>query len=344
MKALLLGAALLVSGSLFAQFPNVTLPEASQAASLSQQIGLTDVDVTYHSPLSRGRKIWGDLVPYNEVWRAGANENTTVSFSTDVSVEGQKLAAGTYGLHMIPTEAEWTIIFSKSNAAWGSYFYKESEDALRVKVKPQEAAAQDWLSYTFEELQMGSAVLALRWEKLRVPVKIAVDVPQTVVADLRRQLTGLSGFNPDAYYTAAAYCFRNKVNEQEAMTWLDRSIRDKPTFQNQRLKADLLEKEGKKTEAEALRKKALDAADEAGLNAYGYQLLGQGKTTEAIDVFRTNVKRYPTSWNVYDSLAESLENTGNKKEALTYYKTARQKAPKDQHARLDKTIAKLAEK
>lgn len=325
-----------------AQFPNVTLPEASQAASLSQRVALTEIAVTYHSPLVRGRKIWGDLVPYGEVWRAGANQNTTIAFSTDVTIEGHKMPAGKYGLHMIPTTDTWTIILSKNADAWGSFFYKQEEDALRFTVRPEEVQPQEWLSYTFEELKPASAVLALRWEKLRIPMKIEVDVPQTVVANMRKELTNLQGFNPDAYYTAAAYCFRNNVNQEEAMTWLDRSITDKPTFANQKLKAEQLEKQGKKAEADALTKKALAMADEAGMNAYGYQLIGQGKTTEALEIFKANVKKYPASWNVYDSLGEAYETAGDKKNALANYKTARAKCPPAQQARLDATIAKLS--
>ena len=110
-------------------------PEISQAASVNQRIGITDISISYHSPIAKGRTIWGDLVPYNEVWRAGANENTTISFSTDVKVEGKLIHAGSYGLHMIPTQKEWTLIFSKNNYAWGSFFYDEKDDALRVTVK-----------------------------------------------------------------------------------------------------------------------------------------------------------------------------------------------------------------
>lgn len=119
-----------------AQSP-VTLPEGSQKAIITQRIGLTDITITYHSPLVKGRKIWGGICPYKEVWRAGANENTTISFANDVMVEGKPLAAGTYGLHMIPDEKEWIVIFSKNYTSWGSFTYNKDEDALRVTVKPQ---------------------------------------------------------------------------------------------------------------------------------------------------------------------------------------------------------------
>ena len=126
---------LLNTMNVYAQYKRLPLPMESQQATVSQRIGITDISITYHRPLVNGRKIWGDLVPYNAVWRAGANENTTITFTHDVTVEGKSLAAGTYGLHMIPTENEWTIIFSKNYTSWGSFFYKEAEDALRIKVK-----------------------------------------------------------------------------------------------------------------------------------------------------------------------------------------------------------------
>ena len=119
----------------FAQ-ENLTKPSKSQKAKVMQQIGLTHMKVIYHSPLTKGRTVWGDLVPYNEVWRCGANENTVFYTSTDVTVEGKTLPAGAYGMHMIPTENDWTVIFSKESKSWGSYVYDETEDALRVTVKP----------------------------------------------------------------------------------------------------------------------------------------------------------------------------------------------------------------
>ena len=146
---------------------------ASLKASVMQRIGVdTDITIVYSRPGVKGRKIWGGLVPYNEVWRAGANENTTFEVGKDVLINGQKLPAGKYGLHMIPGEKEWTIIFSKNNSAWGSFDYSEDEDVLRVTVTPKEAAHQEWLMYGFEELAGTSATAYLWWEKLKVPFEI----------------------------------------------------------------------------------------------------------------------------------------------------------------------------
>lgn len=148
---------------------------ASLKASVMQRIGLdTDITIVYSRPGVKGRKIWGGLVPYDKVWRAGANENTTFEVSKDVLINGQKLPAGKYGLHMIPGEKQWTIIFSKNNSAWGSFSYKQEEDALRVTVTPVAAPEREWLSYGFENLAGNSATAYLWWEKLKVPFEVEV--------------------------------------------------------------------------------------------------------------------------------------------------------------------------
>ena len=170
MKKILLAAVLsLLPFAVFAQSA-IRMPEASPAASVGQTIGVTDVNVTYHRPSVNKRKIWGGLVPFGTVWRTGANENTTISFSTPVKVEGQALPAGTYALYAIPGATQWTMIFSKFTGDWGAYNYDPSEDALRVAVTPQSVAeSQERLSYTFDDVTNNSAIASLRWEKLRVP-------------------------------------------------------------------------------------------------------------------------------------------------------------------------------
>jgi len=155
-----------------AQSAMLDLPRDSQHAKVIQRVGITDITINYHRPLVKGRKVWGGLVPYGEVWRAGANENTTIEFTDPVSVEGKPLAKGIYGLHMLPTESEWTIIFSKAAASWGSFTYDQSEDALRVTVKPQAGEMREALGYDFDEVTPNSAVVTMRWEKLAVPFKI----------------------------------------------------------------------------------------------------------------------------------------------------------------------------
>ena len=153
-----------------AQSFTLDLPLQSQRAEISQRIGITDVTINYHRPLVNDRKVWDGLVPYGKVWRAGANINTTITFSDPVQIEGKPLDKGTYGLHMIPNADEWTIIFSKNSTSWGSFTYDEKEDALRVTVKPKAADMHNALTYDFDQLQKDSAVVEMEWEKIAVPL------------------------------------------------------------------------------------------------------------------------------------------------------------------------------
>ncbi len=338
---LLLAVPILSAAAALAQ-PALTLPQSSPKASISQTVGLTEIAIQYHRPAVNKRTVWGDLVPYDEVWRAGANENTTISFSTPVTVSGKPLPAGTYGLHMIPTKGDWTIAFSTVNAAWGSFSYDAKEDALRITAKPQAAGFQERLSFRFDDPTDKSVTVAMHWEKVDVPFTVEVDTPSVVVASLRNELRGLPRFGWQGWNGAAAYAMRNKVNLDEALTWADRSIAMQENFTNLRTKAGILEAKGDTTTATALREKAMKIATETEINLHGYQLLGAGKTDEAIEMFRKNVKDYPQSWNTYDSLAEGYEKKGDKKLAAENYRKA-QNMTKDpeQKKRIAAILAKM---
>ncbi len=143
-------------------------PQPSPFASVTQRIGTNDVTVAYHRPGVKGRKVWGELVPFGQVWRAGANEATTISFEEDVTIEDQALRAGTYAFFAIPGEKEWTLVFSREVKQWGAFDYKEAKDALRVKVAPKPAPPEEWLSYRFRDLTLNSAVAVLAWERLEI--------------------------------------------------------------------------------------------------------------------------------------------------------------------------------
>lgn len=341
-RPLFLALHLLAASVAVAQLPPLTLPQASPKASISQMVGLTEIGITYHRPAVNKRTVWGDLVPYDQVWRAGANENTTISFSTPVTVNGKPLLAGTYGLHMIPTKGDWTIAFSTTNAAWGSFSYDEKEDALRVTAKPQPAEFEERMSYRFDDPTDKSVKVAMHWEKLAVPFTVEVDTPTVVVASLRNELRGLPRFGWQGWNGAAAYAMRNKVNLDEALTWVDRSISMNENFTNLRTKAGILELKGDTKTAADLRAKSLTIATEADINTHGYQLLGAGKTDEAIEFFRKNVKDYPQSWNTYDSLAEAYDRKGDKKLAAENYRKAQSmtKDP-DQKKRIAGILARI---
>jgi tetratricopeptide (TPR) repeat protein len=301
---------------------NLTLPDASQKALLMQTVGLTDITINYHRPGVKEREVWGKLVPYDVVWRAGANENTTISFSDEVMVGGKVLPAGTYGLHMIPSKNDWTIILSKNNWSWGSFFYDEKEDAIRTKVKPESAEHQEWLNYTFENPSDNSVEVVLHWEKLKVPFKVEIDKQKVYAKHFKNELDGLDGFFWQPWNQAATYAFQNNFNLDEALEWSDRSVNINRNFQNMWTKANLLEKKGNTSEVESLRKDAMEIATEADINTLGYQYLFSEQVDKAIDLFEKNVKDYPESWNVYDSLGEGYATKGETKLAKEYYQKA----------------------
>jgi hypothetical protein len=325
---------------------NLPVPQASPGASVSQTIGTTEVTVTYHRPGVKGRTIYGGLVPYDAVWRAGANENTTITFTDAVTFGGKEIQAGTYGLHMIPTEGEWIVILSKNATSWGSFFYDKEEDALRISVRTRTVKSQEWLSYQFDELSQNSATLSLRWGELEIPMHIEVDVPNAVIAHARDvYLRGLAGFSWQGWYQAANYCAINNLNLEEAITWADRSIQINRTFTNLYVKALLLSKTGKAQEGTKAKIDALTLANEAAINALGYQYLFGGETDEALELFQINVEKYPDSWNVYDSLGEGYATVGKTQLAIEYYTKALSMAPDDsQKDRIRQVLKTLGSK
>ena len=323
-----------------AQVPLV-LPDGSPKASVSQTVGLSEFTVTYNRPAVNKRKVWGALVPYGEPWRAGANQNTTLSASTPFTFGGKAVPAGTYGVHMLPAEGEWSVILSSQSKAWGSFSYDAKEDVVRVAVKPEAADFVERLSFTFDDPANETTALALRWEKLRVAVPITVDTKAVTLASIRDQLRGLPRFSWQGWNQAAAWCVENDVTTDEALAWADRSISMQKTFPNLRTKAALLEKKGDAKAAAALRAEALPLAREVDVNLLGYQLLGEGKTAEALEYFRKNTKEHPQSWNAWDSLAEGLQKSGDLKGARESYEKALAMAPEDQKKRISGEIGKL---
>src|ERR1700751_628923 len=212
--------------------PELNLPRISQHGVTTQTIGISTVTIDYSRPLAGSREVWGKTVPYGKVWRAGANENSTITFSDDVTIEGKPLPAGTYGLHMIPDKDQWTIIFSKDSTSWGSFSYDEKEDALRVTVKPHPAEMFEQLAYPFEDVKPDSAVATLRWEKRAVPFQIGVDVKAVVLRSIKNELRNVGGFTWGGFDGAAQWCLDNNYELEQAMKWEETSIQGEPRFEN----------------------------------------------------------------------------------------------------------------
>ena len=325
-----------------AQAPRLDLPDASPHASLTQRVGLTEITIDYHRPAVGKRKIWGGLVPYGETWRAGANENTTITFSTPVTVGGKQLPAGKYGLHMIPTPTTWTVALSTVSSAWGSFTYDPKEDAVRFTVTPAAGEPEESLEYTFEAPGETSANVVLRWEKLQVSFPVTVDTRAITLASLDAQLRGLARFSWQPWNQAAQWCIKNACDPQRTLGWVEKSISLQPTYINLMTKAALLEKQKDAAGAEKLRAQAMKLATESDINQVAYQLLAQKKYDEALTMFRKNVQEHPESWNCHDSLGEALATTGDKKGAVQSYEKALAlaKDPSDQR-RIDTVLAGL---
>jgi hypothetical protein len=282
----------------FAQ-TTVRLPRPSQKASVTQTIGVTDVTITYSRPGVKGRRIWGDpvasqagtkgeatlddqnvrpkdapIVPWGHVWRTGANEASTFMVSDDVLINGQKLSAGSYSLHTIPTKDEWTIVFNGTANQWGSFNYDPAKDTLRVKVKPQWVNDnQEWLEYSIPVVTPNSAQVLIRWEKVAVP--FTVEVPN-VEALMRTKIDAAIAADPTDWKIplAVASAYSGDDKWDEALMWADRSIKVKETFQNLATKAQILYAAGKKEEAFAVADQALarGKADKADTSRFEKRL------------------------------------------------------------------------
>ncbi len=267
-------------------FAQIDTPRPSPKASVMQRIGVTDVTITYSRPGVKGRQIWGDplpgqtakgeatldnqnerpkgapIVPYGHVWRVGANEATMFVVTDDVLINGQKLPAGSYSLHAIPTKDEWTIVFNSTAKQWGSFDYDASKDTLRVKVKPQSLnQSEEWLTYTVDPVGDDSAQVNIRWEKVSVPFTVKVpDVAATTLAHLKTSVSNAKADDRQTPLQAGNYLINNQTpaDDEQGMAWIEQSIKVKETFRNLAAKANALYKLGKKDEAFAVAQQAIE--------------------------------------------------------------------------------------
>ncbi|HKQ97795.1 MAG TPA: DUF2911 domain-containing protein, partial [Candidatus Polarisedimenticolia bacterium] len=328
----------------------VTLPPSgdNQKSTVVQHLGIATVTVDYSSPdvhapdgSDRHGKIWGELVPYGWheenfgtcgkkcPWRGGANENTVVTFSHDVKVEGKPLPAGAYGLHFVPGETEWTAIFSKNSNSWGSYTYDEREDALRVTVKPAKSEYREWLAYDFTDRHPDHAVLALEWEDLRVP--IAIDLPnasELYYQKLSDELRSSPGFDYHGWQQAADYLVQAKVHLEEAEKWAQNAVSmpfiGEENFATLSSLAGAQRARGKDTEAKATMDKALGLPSTSPFDIYQYArpMIRDGNPQEALKIFQNAAKRYPNKWPLDLGIARAYSAMGDYKTALKYAKTS----------------------
>ena len=328
------------------------LPESSvnYKCKTARQLGATDIEINWNAPGVKGRegKIWGtDIAPYGftvlgfgssvaSPWRAGANESTTINFSTDVTINGKKLAAGKYGFFIALYPDSCTLIFNKNTAGWGSYFYKADMDVLRVSTYQQKdmKESKERLDYTFAKQTATAVEVSLEWERWRIPFTVQVDLVNTTLDFIRTQMSGAAGFDPPSLEAAATWCLQNKVNTTEALGWInsatDPNLGGVKSFKVLSAKAGLLTALNKKDEADKIMQTAMDNATVLEIHNYGRQLLTENKIKEAMKVFELNYKKFNGAWPTNAGLMRGYSAMGDLKKALEYAKAALVQAPSDE--------------
>jgi tetratricopeptide (TPR) repeat protein len=333
-------------------------------SSAGRRIGVTDITIHWNAPGVKGRegKIWGTDVAWygftvlgfgssvQSPWRAGANENTTISFSTDVTINGASLKAGAYGFFIALYPDSSTLIFNKNIAGWGSYFYNSELDVLRVTAKQQkdQKESEERLTYTFTNQTDRSVEIALEWEKWRIPFTVAVDLSKTTLASIQSQLSGAMGFDPPSLEAAASWCLQNNLNYEQALQWIntavDPALGGVKTFRALNTKAGLLTQLNRKAEADDIMKQALENATAVEIHGYGRQLLAQNKVKEAMEVFQKNFTKHKGAPPTHAGLMRGYSAMGDLKKALEHAKLALAQAPDEGSKRiLEQAVKKLSE-
>ncbi len=310
-------------------------------------LATTNIDITWNAPGVKGRegKIWGSDIAWYDFkvlgfgsnsaspWRAGADECTNISFSTDVTINGKKLAAGNYAFFIALYPDSCVLIFNKNTAEWGSYFYNSQLDVMRVNTVQQKDIknSKERVEYTFSNQTVNSIEVALEWEHWRIPFKVEVDINATTLAYIQSQMSGAAGFDPPSLEFAAAWCLTNNVNTNEALAWInsavDPNLGGLNNFKNLSIKAGLLTKLNKKEEADKIMNAALEKATVVELHNYGRQLLAEKKVTEAIEIFEMNAKKFNGIWPTSAGLMRGYSAKGDLKKALEYAQKAVNDAP-----------------
>lgn len=300
----------------FAQ-PHIKVPQASPRAVVEETMGVTDIRVAYHRPAVNNRKIFGGLVPYDVIWRAGANQPTSITFSTPVKVEGQDVPAGSYSLFFIPGAQQWTLVLNRFTGGWGTYSYDQSEDLVRVKVTPQPVDMTERMAFTFDDSKENSVTLAMRWEKTRVPVKIEADTKKLVAEGIKNDLRSELYWVPSAWTQAAGYMLRNN-NDDLALQYVNHAIEMQPDAQSLRLKARIIEKKGDAEGAKTLRAQADKLmSPEVATVSNAYRLISQKKYDEAIAAIGDN-----KSWRALNAVGDVWAAKGDKAKAMEWYDKA----------------------
>lgn len=338
-----------------------TIPATgNKKATVSEWVGITTVEISYNRPAVKGRegKIWGQVVHYGFAdldygtskaapWRAGANENTTISFSTDVYVEGKPLAKGKYGFFVAMGKEKATLVFSKHNTAWGSFYYNPKDDALRVDVPViQTSESVEWLKYEFTEQTANSAVVALQWEKVKIPFKVSVDLEKEQIAEYRRAIYAGEFYRYwQNMQQAANYCLVNDMNIDEGLEWAKMSVEHyfgEANFLTLSTYAGLLRKKGNIQKADSLMSVALPKATFNQLFSYALNLARQKKFQESFEAFKMNHTKFPNNPDAILGMAYGYAAISNFKEAIKMAEKAKAMYPdSNSKAYVDKLITDI---
>jgi tetratricopeptide (TPR) repeat protein len=360
---LVAGLIMLVHTSSIAQMLQLPDGGVNLKRKTGTRIGVTDIEINWNAPGVKGREgnIWGTSIAYYgftvlgfgssvaSPWRAGANESTTISFSTDVTVNGKQLAAGKYGFFIALYADSCTLIFNKNISGWGSYFYNSEMDVLRVSTRQQKEMkeSKERLDYTFSNQTERAVEVALEWERWRIPFDVVADLTNTTLASIRSQLSGAMGFDPPSLEAAAAWCLSNSVNYDQALAWInvvvDPNFGRVTTFSALSTKAGLLAKLNKKEEGEQIMQTALLNATTIEMHMYGRQLLNEKRVKEAMAIFKKNYEKNKGVWPTNGGLMRGYSAMGDLKRALEYAKVALAQAPNEETKKMIEQAVKTLE-
>ena len=339
MKKLLFALFVLMTSHSYAQYHSLDMPQASPKVSETQRVGITDISVNYSSPAVNGRDVWNAVVPMNGdpiPWRIGANMNTTISFSTDVMIEGQPLTAGSYGLHAIPSKDKWTILFAGNDNLWGSYYLDLEKDVvLKVEVSPEENAHSEQLDFEFINRTDSSLQVAIQWEKLSIPFQVTIDLNETVLASFRYQLRGITTYAWEAWDAAAQWCLNRNTNLEEALVWSNRSIEGgyggyaaNKNFTNLSTKSSILWALGQKLESDAIMAEAIPLMNDVSNDYWvGKRLSDSGRINMSLKFFNQMMQKFPDTWYVFLGASKAEYLNGNVKKALKHLEKTKSMAP-----------------
>jgi tetratricopeptide (TPR) repeat protein len=347
----------------FAQMLQLPDGGVNPKSTAGRRVGVTDIEIHWNAPGVKGREgnIWGtSIAPYDftvlgfgsnvsSPWRAGANESTTMSFSSDVTINGKPLPAGNYGFFIALYPDSCTLIFNKNTSGWGSYFYNSKLDVLRVTTRQQKDVkeSKERLNYTFSNQTDRSVEVALEWEKWRIPFKVEVDLLNTTLASIQSQLSGAMGFDPPSLEAAATWCLQNNINFEQALGWInvvvDPNMGRVNTFSALSTKAGLLVKLNKKDEADKIMQTALENASVLEMHSYGRQLLAEKKVKEAMVIFEKNHKKYKGAWPTNWGMMRGYSAMGDYKKALEYARLALAQAPNEENKKFIEQAIKTLE-